>query len=109
MIRCIRGKVLDCVLDLRSESRTYLQVFKIELSGGSNKMLYVPAGFAHGYLTLEDESELLYLHDNVHSKEHESGIRFNDPKINFKLEWKPQVISLRDMNHDFINKYFKGF
>ena len=62
-------------------------------------MLYIPKGFAHGFLTLEDNSELIYLHDEYYNPEFEKGIRYNDPKIFFDLPYVPSVISERDNKH----------
>jgi dTDP-4-dehydrorhamnose 3,5-epimerase len=98
-IRCVQGKVLDCVLDLRADSKTYLKVFQVELSVENNKMLFIPKGFAHGFLTLEDNSELIYLHDEFYQPEFEDGVRFDDIKINFQLPIYPKVISDRDKKH----------
>ncbi|MBM3403201.1 MAG: dTDP-4-keto-6-deoxy-D-glucose epimerase [Bacteroidetes bacterium] len=98
VIRCVQGKVLDCVLDLREHSRTYLKVFQVELSQDNCKMLYIPKGFAHGFLTLEDHSALVYLHDEYYMPEFESGVRFDDPKIKLTLPINPIIISDRDKN-----------
>jgi dTDP-4-dehydrorhamnose 3,5-epimerase len=99
VIRCVQGKVLDCALDLREDSKTYLKVFQVELSQDNCKMLFIPKGFAHGFLTLESHSALIYLHDEFYMPEYESGVRFNDPRIDFSLSIKPKIISERDKNH----------
>jgi dTDP-4-dehydrorhamnose 3,5-epimerase len=99
LVRCIRGSVLDCVLDLRETSGTFLKVFQIELSLENNKMLFIPKGFAHGFLSLEDNSELIYLHDEFYQPEFEDGVRFDDIKIKFQLPVYPKVISDRDKKH----------
>lgn len=99
LIRCTAGKILDCVLDLRSDSSTYLKVYQVELSAENNKMLLIPKGCAHGFLTLAENSELVYLHDEFYSPDYESGVRHNDMKINFSLPVKPAIISERDLNH----------
>lgn len=103
LVRCIRGSVLDCVLDLRKNSETYLKTFQLELSHKNGKMLYIPKGFAHGFLTLEDNVELTYLHDEYYRPDFEKGIRYNDPKINFSLPYQPLIISERDKKHLNIN------
>lgn len=69
LIRCIKGSVLDIILDIRPESPTYQQHLIVELSDLNKKMLYVPKGFAHGYKTLEDKTELFYMMDYVYVKE----------------------------------------
>jgi dTDP-4-dehydrorhamnose 3,5-epimerase len=99
VVRCIAGSVLDCVLDLRESSETYLQTLQIELSSLNSKMIYIPTGCAHGYLTLEENSELIYLHDEFYNPDYESGVKFNDRKISFSLPLYPKVISNRDCNY----------
>ena len=99
VVRCIAGSVLDCVLDLRESSETYLQTVQIELSSLNSKMIYIPTGCAHGYLTLEENSELIYLHDEFYNPDYESGVKFNDRKISFSLPLYPKVISNRDCNY----------
>lgn len=102
IVRCISGSALDCVLDLRSNSETYLKVFTIELTKENNKMLYIPKGFAHGFLTLTDHVELTYIHDEFYNPEYETGVRFDDKVINLDLPYKPLIISERDKNHKLL-------
>ena len=109
LVRCIKGKVVDYVVDLRRTSDRFLEVFEIELSAENGKTLYIPSGFAHGYLTLESNTEMIYLHDNIHVPDHELGLRFNDPKLNLNLAHCPKLISKRDLEHSFITNDFKGF
>jgi dTDP-4-dehydrorhamnose 3,5-epimerase len=99
VVRCTSGKVLDCVLDLRVNSQTYLQTYQCELSSSNGVMLFIPKGCAHGYITLEDNTELVYMHDEFYNPEYELGVRFDDKKINFSLPIQPKVISERDKNH----------
>jgi dTDP-4-dehydrorhamnose 3,5-epimerase len=106
LIRCIRGKVLDCAIDLRAGSRTFLEIFQTELSSENKKMVFIPKGFAHGFLTLEDNSELIYLHDEYYHPEFESGINYKDPLINFDI--KPKSVSERDISHKLLTVEFKG-
>jgi len=91
IIRCIRGKVYDVIVDLRSKSPTYLQWMGFELSSENRKMLYVPENFAHGYLTLADNTEVFYQVSQFYSPGSESGIRWDDPSINIK--W-PKIANL---------------
>ena len=99
IVRCIRGKVYDVIIDLRPKSPTYLQWIGVELSSENRKMLYVPENFAHGYLTLADNTELFYQVSHFYSPESESGIRWNDRTVNIK--W-PQtnglIITDKDKN-----------
>ncbi len=84
IIRCTRGKIYDVIVDLRQESSTYLQWLSFELSSENRKMLYVPENFAHGYLTLADNTEVFYQVSQFYSPGSECGIRWNDPLINIK-------------------------
>lgn len=85
LVRVIKGKVLDVVVDVRPESSTYGQVFSIELSDRNNKQLFVPRGFAHGFSVLENDTIFAYKCDNYYNKESESGIIFNDADLN--IDW----------------------
>jgi len=98
LIRCIRGSLYDVILDLRKESKTFGKWFGEVLSEENRRMMYVPKGFAHGFLTLEPNSELLYLVSTPYSKELERGIRWNDPHFNIAWPETPAVISDRDRN-----------
>jgi len=96
VVRCLRGALHDIVLDLRPGSRTFGKTFGVELTAENRKMLYVPKGFAHGFVTLADDTEAFYLVDEFYSPEHERGVRWNDPK--FAIEWpiQPTVMSDKD-------------
>lgn len=98
LVRCIRGALLDVILDLRRGSPTFGQGFAAELSAENRKMMYVPKGFAHGFLTLHDDTEAFYFVDEFYAPETERCIRWNDPR--FKLPWPhgPSVISDKDRN-----------
>ena len=107
-VRCIRGSVYDVVIDIRINSPTFLNSYGLKLTGNNMKMLCVPEGFAHGFQVLDDFSEMLYLHTNFYSKEHEGALNYNDPtlKINWPLD--PRIISEKDINHRFVDSTFKG-
>ena len=96
VVRCIRGALYDMILDLRDGSPTFAHSFGAELSAENRRMMYVPKGFAHGFLTLVDDTEAIYFVDEIYSPEHERGIRYNDQR--FKLQWPgaPAVISDKD-------------
>jgi dTDP-4-dehydrorhamnose 3,5-epimerase len=106
LIRCVRGKVIDYALDLRKNSKTYLEIFSTELSSENKNMVYIPKGVAHGFLTLEENTELVYLHDEYYYPDAESGVRFDDPKINLSIF--PEIISERDKCHNLLANNFKG-
>ena len=99
LVRCIRGQVWDCALDLRPESPTFGKWHACVLADDNRKMLYIPKGFAHGFISLTEDSELLYMVDEYYSPEQERGIRWDDPR--FAIEWPlpPSVISDRDRSH----------
>ena len=85
LVRCTKGVILDVAVDLRKNSPTYKKWFSIELTEENKKQLYIPQGFAHGFLTLSDDVEVQYKVDNLYSKEHDRGIRYNDPEIG--VDW----------------------
>ena len=86
LVRVLRGRVYDVAVDLRKDSPTFLNWFGVELSEENKKELFVPRGFAHGFLTLTDNVEFAYKADNYYNKESEGAIRFDDEKIG--VDWK---------------------
>jgi len=98
MIRCTRGSIFDVIVDLRPESPTFLQWFGEELTENSHKALYSPEGFAQGFITLEDESEITYFTTQFYAPGKDRGVRWNDPQFGVKLPMKPIVISEKDLN-----------
>jgi dTDP-4-dehydrorhamnose 3,5-epimerase len=99
IIRCTKGKIFDVIIDLRSNSNSYKKWFSIELTSDNHKMLYVPKGFAHGFLTLEDNSEIFYQMSDYFVPESARGIHWNDPSIGIKWPFIPSVISERDNSY----------
>ncbi len=85
LVRCTRGAIFDVIIDLRLGSETYLKWIGVELTAENRKMLYVPKKFAHGYQTLEDNSEVLYQVSQFYSPGAERGVRWDDPT--FAIEW----------------------
>ena len=97
LVRCVRGAVWDVLVDLRPDSPSYRRWFGAELSAANRRLLYVPDGCAHGYLTLEDESEVVYPVSQPYSPAAERGVRWNDPQ--FGIEWplaEPLTLSPKD-------------
>ncbi len=96
IVRCIRGSLFDVIIDLREGSPSFGRWFGAELNADNRLMMYVPKGFAHAILTLEDNTEALYLVDQAYSPGHERGVRWNDPY--FAIEWpiEPREISEKD-------------
>ncbi|MCP3930610.1 MAG: dTDP-4-dehydrorhamnose 3,5-epimerase [Bacteroidetes bacterium] len=86
LVRVIQGKVLDVVVDTREQSPTYGKWYSICLSEENKRQLFVPRGFAHGYVVLSETAVFFYKCDNYYSKEHEGGIYFDDPALN--IDWE---------------------
>lgn len=84
LVRCIEGEVLDVVVDIRNNSKTYGKHFSIILSGENKRQLFIPRGFAHGFLVMSDTAIFTYKVDNTYSPDHDSGIRWNDKSLNIK-------------------------
>lgn len=109
LVRCIRGTVWDVFVDLRAGSATFGQWDAIELSAANKKMVLIPRGFAHGFCTLTDESEVLYKVDNVYNREHEGGLLWSDPDIAISWPVQAPTLSEKDTRNltlkEFIEKY----
>lgn len=96
LVRVIKGSIYDVVVDLRRNSKTYKQWFGVELSESNFRQLYVPRGFAHAYLTLKPNCEVLYKVDNVYAPESEGGIIWNDSELSIDWQVNNPVISAKD-------------
>lgn len=107
LIRCIRGKIFDVYVDLRKNSPTFGQWESIELSEDYNKMILIPRGFAHGYFTLNDNCDVLYKVDNFYSREHDSGINWNDSDLNICWPSKDVIISNKDKSLISFKKFIE--
>lgn len=94
LIRCTKGSVLDVAVDLRKSSTTYKKWVAVELSAENKKQLFIPKGFAHGFLTLSEDVEFQYKVDEYYSKEDDRSIRFDDPEIG--IEWGNNMPILSD-------------
>ena len=99
LVRVVEGEVLDVAVDLREDSSTYGQWYSIRLSAENKRQLFVPRGFAHGYVVLSPTAEFFYKCDNFYSKPHEGGVIYNDPQlnINWEIDLKDAVLSEKDM------------
>ncbi len=108
IIKCIKGKILDIVVDIRENSPTFLQYFSIELTEDNDMMLVIPKGFAHGFQTLSDDCEIIYFVDEFYNPQKESGLLYDDKILN--IEWKLKVtdISKKDIKYKEIDSSFKG-
>lgn len=104
LVRCTRGAMYDAIIDLRPGSPTFRQWISVELTSENHRMLYVPKGFAHGFQTLEDDTEVFYQMSEFFHPESGSGVRFDDPA--FGIEWplEEKVISEKDRRYpDFVS------
>jgi len=97
IIRCLQGAMFDFAVDLRPGSATFKHWFGHELSGANRTMMYIPRGFAHGYVTLADDTEVLYIVSDEYSPEHERGLRFDDPAFGIRLPRPVAEIAAKDL------------
>ncbi|HSA07172.1 MAG TPA: dTDP-4-dehydrorhamnose 3,5-epimerase [Candidatus Gastranaerophilales bacterium] len=104
LVRCVRGKIFDVAVDIRPESKNFKKWIGFELSEENKKMLYIPAGFAHGFAVLSEEAEVLYKASNEYSPEHDAGIRWNDPEIGVDWKVKNPLISGKDEKLPFLKE-----
>lgn len=95
-VRCIRGALVDVIVDLRRNSPTFMRHGIFELSAANNRMLYVPAGFAHAFQTLSDDTEATYLVTAAYTPEAERGLRYNDPRLGIEWPLPVSTISAKD-------------
>lgn len=99
LVRVIKGSVIDVAVDIREGSSTFGKYVSFELSEENKKQLFIPRGFAHGFLVLTDEAVLSYKVDNYYNKESDSGIVYNDPELNIDWgEFQKNLISEKDLN-----------
>lgn len=100
LVRCVSGSIWDVAVDLRQSSGTFLQWYATELSADNHRQLWVPEGFAHGFLVLSDAADVLYKATDYYQSDHDRVIRFDDPQIG--IEWPvpvdPADLSLKDRN-----------
>lgn len=98
LVRCTRGGKFDVIIDLRPKSPTFKRWFGIELTADNYRMLYVPYGFAHGFQTLREDTEVIYLMSEVYNPEAEVGLRYNDPTIGIEWPLPVTAVSENDLN-----------
>ena len=106
LVSVIKGSVLDVIVDIRKGSPTFGKYISHELNDHNHQQLFIPRGYAHGYITLSEESVFHYKVDNLYNKTSEASIAFDDPKlqINWKLSKSEFIISEKDQNHPFLDK-----
>lgn len=104
IVKCIKGTIFDVGVDLRKNSPTYLQWHGEVLSAENQKMLVIPEGFAHGFQTLEDDSEIIYFNTKFYCKESEGAVRYDDTKINIQWPEKVTVVSEKDLSNPYVDE-----
>ncbi len=109
LVRVVRGAVLDVAVDIRKGSKTYGQHMKIELSGENKTILWIPEGFAHGFLTLADNTIFQYKCTNYYNKEAEGSIFWNDPVLNIDWGILSPIVSEKDMKATLFSDFNSNF
>lgn len=104
VVCCLRGAIWDVVVDLRDGSDSYGQWFGVELNESNRTMMYVPRGFAHGFQTLSDDSELFYLHSEFYSPEHEGGLHYDSSEVGIDWPLPVNELSKRDASLPTLNQ-----
>jgi dTDP-4-dehydrorhamnose 3,5-epimerase len=104
LVRCSRGEVFDVALDLREDSATYRQWFGIGLSVAAGNALYIPEGFAHGFLTLTDDADVVYQMSSAYEPTSARGVRWDDPAFLIRWPSTPTVISERDRSYKLLGE-----
>jgi len=108
-VRCISGAIYDVIIDLRPESKTFMQWFSLEICESIQKFLYIPEGFAHGFLTLADNTEIFYQMSDIYQPNAAQGLRYNDPAFGIKWPEKIKNISSKDLGYaDFQPEELEG-
>jgi dTDP-4-dehydrorhamnose 3,5-epimerase len=99
VVRCIRGAIYDVIIDLRPSSSTFKKHFAVELDERNGNALYVPAGFAHGFQTLAENSEVFYQMSQYYSESHGRGVRWNDPA--FAIPWPEDARTILERDENY--------
>lgn len=111
LVRCIEGKVLDVAVDIRDGSETYGKHVSVELSGENKKQVFIPRGFAHGFLVLSNTAIVSYKVDNNYAPAHDAGIRWDDPTLN--IQWgvneREVLVSEKDTKLPFFSEFETPF
>jgi dTDP-4-dehydrorhamnose 3,5-epimerase len=103
LVRCTRGAIFDVIIDLRLQSPSFKQWVALELTADNRRMLYIPEGFAHGFQTLTDETEIFYQMSQFYAPAHANGVRWDDPVFNITWPADERTISEQDRSYpDFL-------
>ena len=108
LVSCIVGRALDVIVDIRSESPTFLEYATIELSPENNRMVFIPEGFAHGFQTLTDDTRLTYYHTQQYDPKREAGIHFADPAVGIDWPLENVIASEKDRMRKLLTSSFQG-
>lgn len=108
IVKCIKGSIIDIIIDIRKDSKTFLKSHQEVLSSENNNMLFIPKGFAHGFQTLEEDTELLYFHSEQYNPKNEGALSFKDPNLMIHLPLEVSEISPKDLEHPFMDNNFVG-
>jgi dTDP-4-dehydrorhamnose 3,5-epimerase len=107
LVRCIRGEIFDVAVDIRPDSKTFKKWFGVILSEENKRILYIPKGFAHGFVVLSEVAEVEYKVDNFYSPEHERGIIWNDPDIGIEWPIDNPILSEKDAKLPTLKEFLK--
>ena len=105
LVRCGRGRIFEVAVDLRRGSRTFGRHYTLELSEANGLMLYIPAGFAHGFYALTDRAEVMYKCSKEYAPSHDAGVRWNDPALNINWPVKKPKLSPKDSTLPFLSEF----
>lgn len=102
LLSCLKGSIMDVAVDLRKTSPTFKQWIAVELTAENKKQIFIPKGFAHGFVTLSDDVEIMYKVDAFYAPEHDGGIRWNDPDIGVEWGVTDPILSEKDKSSPFL-------
>ena len=108
IIICIKGEILDIAIDIKTKSKNFLKTYKFKLSSKKNNCLFIPEGFAHGFQSLTDNTEIIYIHSELYDPKLDTGINPFDKNFNFNWPIKVKNFSKRDELLPKTNNFFKG-
>jgi|TARA_X000000950_G_scaffold289372_1_gene412502 dTDP-4-dehydrorhamnose 3,5-epimerase len=111
LVRCIEGRVLDVAVDVRKGSKTFLKHVTVELSEVNKRQLFIPRGFAHGFIVLSELAVFSYKVDNIYAPKYDTGIKWNDKELNidWKIEHNQIIVSEKDSNLPYLNDFKSPF
>jgi dTDP-4-dehydrorhamnose 3,5-epimerase len=102
LVRCTAGAIFDVIVDIRPHSTSYRRWFGVELTAQNRRSLFIPPGYAHGFVTLSDDAEVYYMISVAHAPEYARGFRWSDPAFGIQWPMTPSVISSRDAAHPLL-------